>query len=108
MNVLFICSANLHRSRTAEIHFQNKYPEQRFRSAGTNKYLSERHGGVHLRQYMLDIADRIICMEHTHKELIERHIGPKYRAKIEILHIEDTGIFMSEDLIKRLEEKFTL
>lgn len=67
MNILFICTANRDRSRTAEIYFQNKYPEHRFRSAGINQFLSERHGGVHLKKYMLDIADRIICANSENK-----------------------------------------
>tara|TARA_R110000851_G_C13024712_1_gene560523 strand:- start:686 stop:1012 length:327 start_codon:yes stop_codon:yes gene_type:complete len=107
MNVLFICTANRDRSRTAEIYFQNKYPELRFRSAGINKYLSERHGGIHVKRYMLDIADRIICAEHVHSDYIIRQIDKKYISKIEILKLEDTEGFMSEQLISKLEEKFS-
>ena len=107
MNVLFICTANRDRSRTAEVYFQNKYPELRFRSAGINKYLSERHGGVHVKRYMLDVADRIICAEHVHSDYIIRQIDKKYISKIEILKLEDTEGFMSEQLISKLEEKFS-
>lgn len=107
-NVIFICSANRDRSRTAEIYFQNKYPEHRFRSAGINKYLSERHGGVHLKQYMLDVADRIICAEKVHSDYIVQKIDKKYLDKIEILELGDTETFMTESLIKMLEEKFKI
>jgi predicted protein tyrosine phosphatase len=82
MNIIFICTANRDRSRTEEIYFQNKYPEHRFRSAGINKYLSERHGGIHVKAYMLDIADRIICAEHIHSDWIVRNINKKYLDKI--------------------------
>jgi len=108
MNILFICTANRDRSRTAEIYYQNKFPEHRFRSAGINKYLSERHGGIHLKQYMLDIADRIICAEHVHADYIIQKIDKKYLSKIEILKLEDTEEFMSEQLIKVLNEKFSI
>ncbi len=108
MNVIFICSANRDRSRTAEIYFQNKFPEHRFRSAGINKYLSERHGGIHLKQYMLDIADRIVCAELVHSDYIIRQIDKKYISKIEVLNLGDTEPFMSGQLISMLEEKFKM
>jgi predicted protein tyrosine phosphatase len=108
MVILFICTANRDRSKTAEVHFSKKYPEHIFKSAGINKYLSERHGGIHLKQYMLDIADRIICAEYVHSDYIIRQIDKKYISKIEILNLGDTDTFMSEQLIKALEEKFKL
>ncbi len=108
MNILFICTANRDRSRTAEIHFQNKYPEHRFRSAGINKYLSERHGGIHVKAYMLDIADRIICAEHVHSDYIVQNINKKYLDKIEVLELADTDTFISQSLIDRLELKFKI
>lgn len=105
MNILFVCTANRDRSRTAEIYFQNKYPQYRFRSAGINKYLSERHGGIHLKKYMLDVADKIICMEYVHSDYIVQNIDKKYLNKITVLSLGDTESFMSENLIKMLEEK---
>lgn len=107
MNVLFICTANRDRSRTAEIYFQNKYPQLRFRSAGINKYLSERHGGIHVKRYMLDVADRIICAEHAHSDYIIRQIDKKYMPKLEILKLDDTEGFMTDSLIAKLNEKFS-
>lgn len=106
--IIFICSANRDRSRTAEIYFQNKYPEHRFRSAGINKYLSERHGGIHLKSYMLDVADRIVCAEHVHSDYIVQKIDKKYLNKIEVLSLGDTEAFMSPKLIEMLEEKFKI
>lgn len=108
MNILFICTANRDRSRTAEIYYQNKYPLDRFRSAGINKYLCERHGGIQVKKYMLDIADRIICAEHVHSDWIVQNIDKKYLSKIEILELGDTENFMSPKLIEMLEEKFKL
>lgn len=107
-NILFVCSANRDRSRTAEIYFQNKYPEHRFRSAGINKYLSQRHGGIYLQSYMLDIADRVICAEKHHLEHILNHYDMKYEPKIDVMDLGDTDTFMTENLIKQLELKFKL
>ena len=108
MNILFICTANRDRSRTAEVYFQNKYPEHRFRSAGINKYLSERHGGIHLKRYMLDVADRIICAEQVHADYIIKQIDMQYASKIEVLGLGDTESFYTYSLIELLEDKFKL
>lgn len=108
MNILFICTANRDRSRTAEIYYQNKYPEYRFRSAGINKYLSERHGGIHVKKYMLDIADRIVCMEKVHSDWIIQNIDKKYVSKIEVLELGDTETFMSNKLIEVINNKFEI
>lgn len=107
-NILFICTANRDRSRTAEFLFQAKYPLYRFRSAGIDRYASERHGGVHVRQYMLDLADRIICMEHCHLEYIVQKIDKRYLSKIEVLEIGDHDTFMGPELITKLCEKFKI
>lgn len=108
MNILFICTANRDRSRTAELHFQAKYPEHRFRSAGISKYASEKHGGVQVKRYMCEVADRIICMEHCHSDYIIRQIDKCFNAKIEVLDLGDTETVMSKQLIKALEDKFSI
>lgn len=108
MKIIFVCTANRDRSKTAEVYFSKKYPEHEFNSAGINKYLSERHGGVHLKKYMLDEADRIICAEQVHSDYITKQIDKKYKNKIEILNLGDTDTFMTESLIKNLEEKFKI
>ncbi len=108
MNILFVCTANRDRSRSAEIYFQNKYPEYRFRSAGINEYLSTKHGGVSLRKYMLDCADRIICMEKCHSDFILSQFDIKYESKIEVLNLGDVEPFMAPALISMLEDKFQI
>lgn len=108
MNVIFICTANRDRSRTAEIYFQNKFKEHRYRSAGINKYLSERHGGIHVKKYMLDVADRIICAEQVHSDYITSKINSIYKLKIEVLDLGDTETFMTDSLVKMLDDKFKL
>ena len=57
---------------------------------------------------MLDWADRVICAELVHSDYIIRQIDKKYNSKIEVLHLGDTDTFMSEQLIKALEEKFKI
>jgi predicted protein tyrosine phosphatase len=105
MNVLFICTANRERSRTAEIHLQNKYPENRYRSAGINKYLSERHGGIHLQRYMIERADTIVCFESEHAHYIYNTYGDGIVAgkNFYVLNIGDVGNFMTPELIYSIE-----
>ena len=105
MQVLFVCTANRERSRTAEIYFSVKYSLHRFRSAGINQYLSERHGGVHLKKYMCDCADLIICMENCHSKYILEKIDSKYKDKIRILELGDFENYMSIEMINVLNEK---
>lgn len=108
MNYLFICTANKDRSRTAELHFQAKYPDHRFRSAGINKYLSQRHGGVHVKRYVLDVADVILCAEKVHETYILSKIDACFSSKIKVLNLGDTERFMSKSLIKLLESCFSV
>jgi predicted protein tyrosine phosphatase len=103
MNILFVCTANRDRSRTAEVYFQNKYPEHNIRSCGVNKYACEKYGGVPVQRYMLDFADRIICMEHLHAFYITQKIDKRYLDKIEVLRLEDIYTFMSKELIDELQ-----
>jgi protein-tyrosine-phosphatase len=43
-NVLFVCSANKERSKTAEDYFSIQYPDIHFNSCGTNIKLCEKEG----------------------------------------------------------------
>jgi predicted protein tyrosine phosphatase len=105
MNILFVCTANKERSRTAEIYFQYNYRNHRFRSAGINRWLCERHGGLFIKQYMLVIADVIICMEQCHADYINEHFDNSYNNKIHILGLGDTDVFMSGQLTTELIKK---
>jgi predicted protein tyrosine phosphatase len=108
MNILFICTANRDRSKSLELYYQNKYPLHRFRSAGINKYLSERHGGIHLKEYMLKIADLIICCEYDHINYITDKINSNYVGKTKVINLGDTSTFMSKEMIDKIENNTKL
>lgn len=61
--------------------------------------------GGHVKKYMLDLADRIVCAEHLHADWIVSNIDKSYLSKIEILVLGDTEQFMSKKLIEMLEIK---
>jgi predicted protein tyrosine phosphatase len=62
MNVLFVCSANKLRSKTADDYFSAKYPAYNFMSAGTNHKTYQKEGTTPLEEFMLEWADVIYVM----------------------------------------------
>lgn len=105
MNVLFICSANKLRSRTAEDFFSIKYPAINFQSAGTNHKTCIKEGTTPLEEWMLEWADQIYVMENKHKNEIHKHVGSEYNKKITILNIPDDYKYYQKELIQLLERK---
>jgi len=53
MNILFVCSANKDRSKTAEDYFSEQFPNINFDSAGTNKKICNQLGTNYLEDYQL-------------------------------------------------------
>lgn len=65
--VLFVCTANLQRSPTAQSLFRSWKGRWETRSAGISPVL----GGNGLTQELIDWADLILVMEPVHAEYIE-------------------------------------
>jgi protein-tyrosine phosphatase len=97
MNVLFICSRNEWRSRTAETIFQADQSHS-FKSAGTAT-----NARVRISEKLINWADLIFVMEKRHKQLLQERfsylLGGK---KVVILNIEDNYRYMDEELIETL------
>lgn len=107
-NILFICSANKQRSKTAEDYFSEKYPDFEFLSAGTNLKLCRKEGTNPLTEILLKWADFIYVMEIKHTSLINKRTGNKYNAKIKVLGIQDRFKYYDRKLIELLESKIDL
>lgn len=107
MNILFICSANKDRSKTAEDYFSEHYPKLNFDSAGTNKKLCNQLGTNYLSKEQLEWADRIFVMETKHLQAV-KEIDSKYTKKITVLNIDDIYKYGSKDLIEILKSKIIL
>jgi predicted protein tyrosine phosphatase len=105
MNVLFICSANKLRSKTADDYFSLKYPAINFQSAGTNYKTCIKEGTTLLEEWMMDWADVVYVMENKHKNEIMKHVGSKYHKKIIILNIPDNYKYYQKELIQLFESK---
>ncbi len=98
MNVLFVCSKNKWRSRTAETIFRNDANHQ-VKSAGTDK-----DARVKLTGKQLIWADIIFVMEYKHRDIIKEQFREHYdKNKIIVLDIPDEYQYMDEELILSLE-----
>lgn len=94
MNLLFICSRNKWRSRTAETIFKNDQAHH-VKSAGTDDGAK-----VRVNEKNLDWADIIFVMEDKHKQRIkEKFYTTTITNKIVVLGIPDDFGYMDPELI---------
>ena len=96
-NILFICSANRDRSKTAEDYFSNLYPMNNYESAGTNKKTCNNLGTNYVSQEQLDAADEIYVMENKHLKSIKEVFGSTWHNKITVLDIKDIYKYGSKE-----------
>jgi protein-tyrosine phosphatase len=102
MNVLFVCSRNKWRSRTAETIFQDNQDHD-FRSAGT-----ENDARIKVNEKLINWANLIFVMEKRHKQRLQDTFDQLLNDKrIVILDIEDNYQYMDEELILTLRTSVT-
>ena len=104
-NILFVCSANIRRSKTAEDYFAEHYPGHEYTSAGTNIKLCQREGTNPLNLELLQWADLIFVMETKHKRKILETNPGRHAKKITVLHIPDRYKYYHKELLSLLEQK---
>jgi predicted protein tyrosine phosphatase len=98
LNILFICSRNQWRSRTAETIFNN-HAEHDVRSAGTAK-----NARIRVNEKMILWADLIFVMEKHHREIIKENFGMvSIDKQIVVLDIPDDYEYMDHELIQMLK-----
>ena len=96
MNLLFICSRNQWRSRTAETIFKGKHGFS-VQSAGTSP-----SARVKVSEKMLSHADIVFVMEKKHKQILQQKF-PYSSAELIVLDIPDEYQYMDPELIEILE-----
>ena len=102
MNVLFICSKNQWRSRTAETIFQNE-DKIKVKSAGTSKTAR-----IRITERLIDWSDIIFVMEDKHKKRLVELYGNLIEPKeIIVLGIPDEYEYMDEELIDELKDSIS-
>ncbi|WP_090626238.1 low molecular weight protein tyrosine phosphatase family protein [Parapedobacter indicus] len=98
MNILFICSRNQWRSRTAEDLFKN-HPLHQVRSAGTAP-----SARIKVSEKAIQWADLILVMEKRHKEILREKFGALIEEKeVMALDIPDEYGYMDPELVEILE-----
>ena len=98
MKLLFVCSRNQWRSRTAEEIFRGR-PGIDVRSGGT-----EASARVRVSEGMIGWADVVLVMEGKHAEILREKFPEAMALKRVVnLRIEDDYEFMDADLVKMLE-----
>jgi len=102
-NVLFICSANQHRSPTAARLFA-AVPGLACYSAGTCAQ-DAAQGGREVVQTDLERADVVFVMEDRHRDQLLRRFGRRHAGKIVNLAIDDIYTAGSPDLIELLLQR---
>ncbi len=105
MHILFVCSANKDRSKTAEIFLSEQYPQHTFISAGTNQKICMQLGTEFINNELLNEADLILVMEQKHFKFIKEKLGTAYTAKMKVLGIQDIYDFGDAGLKELLLEK---
>ena len=98
IKLLFICSRNQWRSRTAEEIFKNR-PGYAVKSAGT-----EPSARIRVTEGLIGWADIIFVMERKHRALLlDRFPEALSERPIHCLDIPDDFAFMDPDLVASLE-----
>lgn len=101
--ILFICSANVNRSPSAQFWFMLKNRENAYDSAGSCRPACIIHGGRFVTRNQLEQADRIICMEEKNRKDINE-VFPGFDSKIEVAGIPDQYKFLQVELLFELSE----
>ncbi|PAJ74111.1 hypothetical protein CJF42_12420 [Pseudoalteromonas sp. NBT06-2] len=105
MNILFLCTANIQRSKTAEELFSAIDNSNEYRSAGLSLKYVEKAGSTICTEEMLQWADKVCVFEREHIKRIQQHTGDVFISKIENLDIADEYSYFQRELVLTLLEK---
>jgi protein-tyrosine phosphatase len=94
--LLFLCSRNQWRSRTAETIFRDD-PRLEVRSAGTAP-----SARIRVSRRLIDWADLIFVMERRHLDHLHQRFGREALPEVIILDIPDDYRYMDPELVAEL------
>jgi predicted protein tyrosine phosphatase len=89
--LLFVCTGNRDRSKTAEAMFSN-VKDVEVRSAGTSITAT-----TQLSKKLIDWADRVLVMEDEHQKAVLK-LNPDAESKVECLNIPDVFFYNQPEL----------
>lgn len=105
MNILFLCTSNIHRSLTAEHLCQSIWPHIHFKSASLSEKYCKQHNSTLCTESMLQWANKVFIFEDMHLERIVENTGDTFTHKIHNLNIDDIYKYMQDELITELTQK---
>ena len=105
MKFLFLCTSNIHRSKTAQDYFQSFDSVNEYKSAGLNERNCKKFGSTLCSEELLEWADIVFVMEEKHIERIKLYTADRFIDKIINLDIEDEYGYMDQKLIEHLIKK---
>lgn len=108
VNILFLCTANIQRSKTAEEIFRAANSEHEYKSAGLSSKYVQKANSTLCTEEMLKWADRIYVFEQQHIDRIQKHTGNVYFPKITNLKIPDDYQYFQRELVLLLLERVKL
>ena len=108
MNILFLCTANIQRSKTTEEVFRAANNNHQYKSAGLSEKYVNKANSTLCTEDMLKWADQIYVFEEQHIERIKKHTGDVYLPKISNLNIPDNYQYFQRELVLLLLERCDL
>jgi predicted protein tyrosine phosphatase len=110
MNILFICTSNKDRSPALEKYFRENFPIFNYKSAGINKYFTEKKGTTFLQIEHIKWANLIVYAEEIHQQVVYSTypVYEIFQDKMQIvLNAGDYNADNMEEYIERASEKIT-
>ena len=94
MKILFVCSANVDRSPTAEYIYSGRR-DLEVKSAGVGEFAQ-----IPVSEELLQWADAILCMDKKHKQKLKKKFQDICANKtIGVLNVPDLFDYMDDDLV---------
>jgi len=105
MHILFLCTANINRSKSAEVLCGHLDDNNTYRSAGLSAKYTAVHNSTLCTEELLTWADKVYIFENMHLDRIKQYTKDKYLNKISNLDIEDRYKYMNPELVQLLKLK---
>jgi predicted protein tyrosine phosphatase len=102
--VLFLCTSNINRSKTAEHLAADFFDDTEFKSAGLSKKECLRSNTTLCTEELIHWADIVFTFEPMHEQRIREHLGDA-ALNIISLEIEDIYTYYQPELVGILTEK---
>lgn len=107
MNILVVCTSNADRSPALEKHFSQFYPNHNYRSAGINRYFTDKKGTRYLTEWDMIWADVVIYAEAVHN-ITAKRLYPQHCTKAKKSFILALGEYekgnVNYDYLNRAEQ----